>query len=181
MPALIGGVALPLLLLLGCALNKLPEPNKEDIAMKSERETLNGQQRWELFKSFMPFLSMLFVANIAIVVLRDIKEDFLVNIIDGLCERQSESIIRPVRSYHHGNDCNVGRFFRAGPVPPVTCDMAVYPEPVPVYCLSDFPDYLFRPVHRLFQDTWKCRVLYRDDRLSGIHRNRIGSYPERVL
>ena len=30
----------------------------------------------------MPFLTMLFVANIAIVVLRDIKEDFLVNIID---------------------------------------------------------------------------------------------------
>lgn len=82
MPALIGVVALPLLLLLGWALNKLPEPNKEDIAMKSERETLNGKQRWELFKSFMPFLSMLFIANIAIVVLRDIKEDFLVNIID---------------------------------------------------------------------------------------------------
>lgn len=82
MPALIGAVALPLLLLLGWALNKLPEPNKEDIAMKSERETLNGKQRWELFKSFMPFLSMLFIANIAIVVLRDIKEDFLVNIID---------------------------------------------------------------------------------------------------
>lgn len=82
MPALIGAVALPLLLLLGWALNKLPEPNKEDIAMKSERETLNGKQRWELFKSFMPFLSMLFIANIAIVILRDIKEDFLVNIID---------------------------------------------------------------------------------------------------
>lgn len=82
MPALIGAVALPLLLLLGWALNKLPEPNKEDIAMKSERETLNSKQRWELFKSFMPFLSMLFIANIAIVVLRDIKEDFLVNIID---------------------------------------------------------------------------------------------------
>lgn len=82
MPALIGAVALPLLLLLGWALNKLPEPNKEDIAMKSERETLNGKQRWELFKSYMPFLSMLFIANIAIVILRDIKEDFLVNIID---------------------------------------------------------------------------------------------------
>lgn len=82
MPALIGAVALPLLLLLGWALNKLPEPNKEDIAMKSERETLNGKQRRELFKSYMPFLSMLFIANIAIVVLRDIKEDFLVNIID---------------------------------------------------------------------------------------------------
>ena len=43
---------------------------------------MNGKQRWELFKNFMPFLMMLFVANIAIVVLRDIKEDFLVNIID---------------------------------------------------------------------------------------------------
>lgn len=82
MPALIGAVALPLLLLLGYALNKLPEPTKEDVAMKSERETLNGKQRWELFRSYMPFLTMLFVANIAIVILRDIKEDFLVNIID---------------------------------------------------------------------------------------------------
>ena len=82
MPALIGAVALPLLALLGYALNRLPEPTEEDIAMKSERATLNGKQRWELFKNFMPFLIMLFVANIAIVVLRDIKEDFLVNIID---------------------------------------------------------------------------------------------------
>lgn len=82
MPALIGAVALPLLALLGYSLNRLPEPTAEDIAMKSERETLNGRQRWELFKNFMPFLVMLFIANIAIVVLRDIKEDFLVNIID---------------------------------------------------------------------------------------------------
>lgn len=82
MPALIGAVALPLLALLGYALNRLPEPNAEDIAMKSERETLNGRQRKELLKSYLPFLSMLFIANIAIVILRDIKEDFLVNIID---------------------------------------------------------------------------------------------------
>ena len=82
MPALIGAVALPLLLLLGWALNRLPKPTQEDIAMKSERETLNRRQRRGVFKSYMPFLSMLFVAKIAIVVLRDIKEDFLVNIID---------------------------------------------------------------------------------------------------
>lgn len=82
MPALIGAVALPVLALLGYALNRLPQPTEEDIALKSERATLDGKQRWELFKNFMPFLLMLFVANIAIVVLRDIKEDFLVNIID---------------------------------------------------------------------------------------------------
>ena len=82
MPALIGGVALPLLALLGYALNRLPQPTAEDIAMKSKRETLNGKQRWELFKNFMPFLTLLFIANVVLTILRDIKEDFLVKIID---------------------------------------------------------------------------------------------------
>lgn len=82
MPTLIGACALPLLLLLGGLLSRLPPPTPEDISLKSERVTLNGPQRRELFRNFMPFLVMLFIANIAIVVLRDIKEDFLVNIID---------------------------------------------------------------------------------------------------
>lgn len=82
MPALIGGIALPLLALLGWALNRLPDPTPEDIACKSERKPLNGAQRWALFRSFMPFLLMLFVANIVLTVLRDIKEDFLVKIVD---------------------------------------------------------------------------------------------------
>lgn len=37
MPALIGAVALPLLALLGYALNRLPQPTEEDIALKSGR------------------------------------------------------------------------------------------------------------------------------------------------
>lgn len=82
MPALIGAVALPLLLLLGWVLNCLPAPSDEDIACKSKRETLNSEQRWALFRNFMPFLIMLFIANVVLVVLRDIKEDLLVNIID---------------------------------------------------------------------------------------------------
>lgn len=82
MPALIGAVALPLLLLLGWLLGRLPHPTAEDIACKTKRETLNSKQRWELFRNFMPFLVLLFIANVVLVVLRDIKEDFLVNIID---------------------------------------------------------------------------------------------------
>lgn len=82
MPALIGAVALPLLALTGMALNRLPDPTPCDIASKSERETLNGRQRRELFRRFMPFLTLLFTANIALVILRDIKEDFLVKIIN---------------------------------------------------------------------------------------------------
>lgn len=82
MPALIGAAALPLLAALGWALNRLPAPTPADIACKSERETLDGKQRLELFRRFMPFLSLLLLANIVLVILRDIKEDFLVKIID---------------------------------------------------------------------------------------------------
>lgn len=82
MPALIGGAALPLLLLLGYSLSRLPQPDEHDIASKSKRETLNGKQRWELFRQYMPMLTLLLAANFLLVILRDIKEDFLVNIFD---------------------------------------------------------------------------------------------------
>lgn len=82
MPALIGGLAFPLLVLMGWSLNKLPSPTDEDRALRSERVALNGEQRRQLFKSYMPLLIMLFFANLFITILRDIKEDFLVNIID---------------------------------------------------------------------------------------------------
>ena len=82
MPAFIGAFALPLLALLGYVLNRLPQPTQQDIAEKSQRVTLNGKQRKELFRNFMPVLILLFVANLMLVILRDIKEDFLVKIID---------------------------------------------------------------------------------------------------
>ncbi len=82
MPALIGGLAFPLLVLMGWSLNKLPSPTDEDRALRSERVALKGEQRRQLFKSYMPLLIMLFFANLFITILRDIKEDFLVNIID---------------------------------------------------------------------------------------------------
>ena len=41
--------------------------------------TLDGRQRWALFKNYMPFLSLILAANFLLVALWDIKEDFLVN------------------------------------------------------------------------------------------------------
>lgn len=82
MPALIGAVALPFLLFLGWALKKLPHPNQTDITHKAERVAMNGQQRKAVFRNYMPILLILFAANFMLLVLRDIKEDFLVNIID---------------------------------------------------------------------------------------------------
>ena len=82
MPALIGAFAFPLLCLMGWMMTKFPRPTAEDIASRSERVTLDGHQRWALFRRFMPVLILLFGANLLLTVQRDVKEDFIVCIID---------------------------------------------------------------------------------------------------
>ncbi len=82
MPALIGAVAFPLLSLCGWALTKLPAPTAEDVLQRTERVVLDGHARRDLFVRFMPLLLMLFGANMLLTMQRDIKEDFIVCIID---------------------------------------------------------------------------------------------------
>ncbi len=82
MPALVGAFALPLLLLTGYMLKRLPEPSKEDIEERSERVALDSKGRMALFMKYAPFLSVIFFSNLIILILRDVKEDFLVNIFD---------------------------------------------------------------------------------------------------
>ena len=82
MPALVGALAFPLLCLMGWMMTKFPAPTAADIAARTQRVTLDGRQRWQLFVRFMPLLIMLFGANLLLTVQRDIKEDFIVCIID---------------------------------------------------------------------------------------------------
>lgn len=82
MPAVIGGVAFVLLVVLAFALNALPDPSAEDRAACAERVPMDGRQRRQIFLRFAPLLTMLFAANLFVTVIRDIKEDFLVNIVD---------------------------------------------------------------------------------------------------
>lgn len=82
MPALIGAIAIPFLVLMAYMLKKLPTPTEEDIELRAERVTLNGEQRKALFRRYSPILILLFIGNLLLLILRDIKEDFLVNIID---------------------------------------------------------------------------------------------------
>lgn len=82
MPALIGGIALPLLIFMGYMLKRLPHPTAEDIQLRNERVVLDHKARKALFRKYAPILSLLFVGNFLLLVLRDIKEDFLVNILD---------------------------------------------------------------------------------------------------
>jgi zinc transporter ZupT len=178
MPALIGGVALPLLALLGYALNRLPQPTAEDIAIKSKRETLNGKQRWELFKNFMPFLTLLFIANVVLTILRDIKEDFLVKIIDvsqysSWMFAQVDSVVTLiiliifglmvfVRSNLKALSILLGLIIASMVVMAVVWlrtiaaerhRLAIHPEPVSLSGFSHFPDYLLRPFYRLLQNS----------------------------
>ena len=82
MPALVGALAFPLLCLMGWMMTKFPAPTAADIAARTQRVTLDRRQRWQLFVKFMPLLIMLFGANLLLTVQRDIKEDFIVCIID---------------------------------------------------------------------------------------------------
>jgi MFS family permease len=81
MPAIIGAIALPLLICISFFLNKLPEPTPEDKALRIERSPLDGKQRMALFRKYCTILIPLLVINILFTVLRDIKEDFLVDIL----------------------------------------------------------------------------------------------------
>lgn len=82
MPAVIGAGALVLLILLALALERLPEPTAEDIRCCTKRVPMDARQRKSIFYRFAPVLMLLFVANLFITVIRDIKEDFLVNLVD---------------------------------------------------------------------------------------------------
>lgn len=82
MPAVIGGFALPLLVFMGYMLKRLPQPTAEDIALRNERVVLDGKGCVALFRKYAPILTLLFIGNFMLLVLRDIKEDFLVNILD---------------------------------------------------------------------------------------------------
>ncbi len=81
MPALIGAVALPLLVGISYLLDRLPDPDSDDKLQKIERVPLNHQQRVKLFKKYAALLIPLLLVNMLYTVLRDIKEDFLVNIL----------------------------------------------------------------------------------------------------
>lgn len=43
---------------------------------------MDGRGRRDILRRFMPILALLFVGNLLLVMLRDVKEDFLVDIFD---------------------------------------------------------------------------------------------------
>lgn len=198
MPAVIGGVALPLLVLMGYLLKRLPSPTQEDIELRNERVVLDSEGRKRLFMSFAPILTLLFIGNFMLLVLRDIKEDFLVLILD--MSNQSSWLFAQVdtivtlailalfsafvffRSNIKTLMCLMGIVilscitmayvsfnYKALDLQPVVW---LFIESLCLYIsLSYVPDNILRPFHSLFQDKRQRWILHRDNRLYRIHGN----------
>ena len=161
MPAVIGGFALPLLVLMGYMLKKLPQPTAEDIALRNERVILDGKGRKKLFMKYAPILSLLFIGNFMLLVLRDIKEDFLCAV--RLFPKQHQSTVMADDSGYSRMPDHDLRIFLLRNAQLTAHHLAIYTKSVTLYCLPDFPNHLLRPVYSLFPYQGKCRILHCHD------------------
>ena len=80
MPAMVGGLFLPVLLLCLWGLNQLPPPNAADIAARVERGPMNGKARRELFAHYAPGLIVLIVLYVLLTAMRDFRDNFAAEI-----------------------------------------------------------------------------------------------------
>ena len=179
MPELIGAVALPLLAGLGYILDHLPKPTAEDKALRVERVTLNKQQRWNLFRSFAPILTLLFFANLFLTVLQDVKEDFLVKIIDVNAAGLSPWVFAKVDGVV--TLIILAIFATLAVMKSHIARLVIYPEPLPLFFLLELSNHFLRPLHRLFPHQGKCRFLHSDGRFHRLHRHSGGIGSERMF
>ena len=208
MPATIGAVACVLLIILAFVLNKLPAPTEEDIKCCTERVPMDARQRKNIYLQFAPVLSMLFVANLFITVMQDIKEDFLVKLVDttqlsswafsGIDATVTLIIltlfllISLIRD-HQKVLCLIlllvmtGMMMLAGvaygyeklQLPPM--GMAVYPKPRFIHRLSQLPDPFFRTIRILLQHQRERRILYHHHRFRRLSGYGMCSYIQRTI
>ena len=80
MPAMVGGLFLPVLLLSLWGLNQLPPPNAADVLARVERGPMNGAARRDLFRHYAPGLVVLIALYVLLTVLRDFRDNFATEI-----------------------------------------------------------------------------------------------------
>jgi len=81
MPFAAGLLYIPLLLLSVWMLTKIPPPGGKETASRGTRVSLNGKERVTLFKRFMTGLLMITIINLLLTILRDIKDNYAVEIL----------------------------------------------------------------------------------------------------
>jgi hypothetical protein len=80
MPAATGALALPLFLAAVYGLSKLPPPNAEDIAARTEREPMSRPERRAFVRAYLPGLIALVVAYFLLTGYRDFRDNFAADI-----------------------------------------------------------------------------------------------------
>lgn len=84
MPFLSGLIYLVPLVFFVWLLNQVPEPNDEDVTLRTKREPMNGAQRAAFFKAFAPGLVLLIITYTILTAFRDFRDNFMSNILDAL-------------------------------------------------------------------------------------------------
>lgn len=84
MPALTGLLFAPLLLVCVAGLAALPAPSAQDEALRVRRAPMDGAARARLFGAYAPGLVALVVIYVGLTALRDFRDNFAVEIWNGL-------------------------------------------------------------------------------------------------
>ncbi|EON76835.1 hypothetical protein ADIS_2706 [Lunatimonas lonarensis] len=84
MPFWTGALFMPLLAFAVLMLNQTPDPSGDDIALKTARLPMSKQERRAFFRHFRPGIILLILVYMMLTALRDIRDNFAVEIWEGL-------------------------------------------------------------------------------------------------
>ena len=92
MPAVIGLIFFPIMLISVWMLSCIPAPDSEDIRLRAPRKAMDAHQRKELIKNYRPILILFVIIYITLTMIRDIRDNFGVEIWSELGFSQNTSI-----------------------------------------------------------------------------------------
>ncbi len=98
MPFAVGCIFFPVLLFSLLLLNKVPPPTDEEKKERGIRIPVNAHQRMELFRLFMPGLIFIIFINLLLTILREIKDNYSVEIIQALRPNSAPAIFTKMES-----------------------------------------------------------------------------------
>jgi MFS family permease len=84
MPFVTGGVFIVPLVFFVSMLNQIPEPNEEDVELRTERKPMTYMQRVELFKKYALGFVVLIFSYILLTAMRDFRDNFAAEIWNSL-------------------------------------------------------------------------------------------------
>jgi hypothetical protein len=84
MPAATGLVFLPPFVLFVWLLNQVPEPTIDDIAARTERQSMDRGRRHQFLLEYLPGIVLLITAYVFLTAFRDYRDNYMVEILDQL-------------------------------------------------------------------------------------------------